>query len=421
MVLAAAFLAGCQHQQADRITDAADYEAYLGQAPTTGSKYFELWNGKIRPDSMQLSSFSAVAGEYARYFARTGQIGYLKKAEQALDRGLEIAAIGKAGFYRSLARNYISQHRFSEALELAQQASRMGSGRRANDGLLFDLYMELGQPDSARVHLEALEDMGRLDYLIRLSKWRDHEGDLEGAIANLKIATRKAEASNDPGLILWCYTNLADYYGHAGRLDQSYAYYLKALEVDPTDAYAKKGIAWIVYSHERRPEEALRILEEVSTYYQSPDLWLLMEEIAGALPDPKRQYGYLDRALSLMEDPGYGEMYNTHRVLLLLDKTGQMEEAVALARREAERRPTAATMGLLAYAYYRNGYTDKALALVRRHVEGKTYEPQPLLYAAEVYRSAGMTARARHLGNEIKDAVYELGPTAEPRINALAM
>ena len=65
---------------------------------------------------MQLLSFGIVGGEYNRYFQETGDIEYLKKAEKSLKKALEIAAIGKAGYFSALARNYISQHRFKEAL-----------------------------------------------------------------------------------------------------------------------------------------------------------------------------------------------------------------------------------------------------------------------------------------------------------------
>jgi len=65
-------------------------------------------------------------------------------AEKALNKAVEIAAIGKSGYYRALARNYISQHWFKEALELAKSSRAMGSGLQESRKLLFDVHMELG-------------------------------------------------------------------------------------------------------------------------------------------------------------------------------------------------------------------------------------------------------------------------------------
>ncbi len=219
----------------------------------------------------------------------------------------------------------------------------------------------------------------------------------------------------------WCYTNLADYYGHAGEIKKSYEHYLKALRLDPSNAYAKKGIAWIVYSHEQQPEEALRILDSVSTYYRSPDIALLQADIAATQGNLKAQSVYLDRFANLLTDPDYGDMYNAHAASLYLESTGQVGKALALAKREVARRPTPETHGLLAYAYYRNGDTSRALELIREQVDGKTFEPQTLLYAAEIYKASGMEGRADQLASELEEAVYELGPETPSRLKSLKM
>ncbi len=422
LILATLLIASCGQSDESVVTRADDYDHFLGEVPSGHkSKYFQIWNSKIRPDSMQLTSFSIVAGEYARTFDQTGDIAYLKKAEQALLRGVEIAAIGKADFYRALARNYISQHRFGEARLMADSAMAMGSGMRANHALQFDILMELGQYDAAEEHLGAIADMARLDYLIRLAKWSDHRGDLKKAIFSLELAAGKAESSNNPALIQWCYTNLADYYGHAGELGKSYRHYLKALELNPSNAYAKKGIAWIVYSHERRPAEAMRILDSVTTYYNAPDVWLLKADIAESTGDMRARSKYLDSYSRLVRNPDIGHMYNAHTIAFYLESTGQTDRAMELAKREVSNRATPQTLGLLAYAYYRNGDMEKALELVRSEVDGRTYEPQPLLYAAEIYKASGMYGRASELAADLEEAVYELGPKTENRLRTLKM
>ena len=410
----------CSEQKQTKITDAADYEAFLfAEAPKTTSKYFELWNSKIRPDSMQLQSFGIVAGEYSRFFEATGDILFLKKAEQALKRAVEIAAVGKAGYLRALSRNYISQHRFREALIVAKEAENLGSGLRQTKGLLFDIHMELGNYEQAEGYLKDIKDMGRIDYLIRLSKWSDYQGDLPAAIFNLEIATDRAEESQNPQLMQWCYTNLADYYGHAGRLEDSYQHYLKTLELDPANAYAKKGISWIVFSHERRPQEALRILKAVGRSYNSPDLWLFRAEIAAYMGDKGEEANSLDNYLRLLSNTDYGQMYNGPMVDFYLDVTRQTERAVQLAKQEVNNRRTPETVAQLAYAYHKNGQSGKALRLIEEGVAGKTFEPKPLMYAAEIYKSFGKTGELRSIKADLLESVYELGPGSEPILRAL--
>ncbi len=69
----------------------------------------------------------------------------------------------------------------------------------------------------------------------------------------------KAESRNSRELKIWTYSNLGDFYGHAGRIEDAYQSYIKTLELDPTNAYAKKGLAWIAYSNDNDADEALQI------------------------------------------------------------------------------------------------------------------------------------------------------------------
>ncbi|MEK6155553.1 CDC27 family protein [Flavobacteriaceae bacterium 3-367] len=399
------------------VTRAADYDRYLDSpAPKTTSKYFELWNSKIKPDSMQLTSFGIVAGQYNSYFQATGDIAYLQQAEQALKRACTIAAVGKADYYRALARNYISQHRFREALEWAQKAQALGSGDKETQGLLFDLHMELGDHDQAEHALNSIRNTSDFGYLIRAAKWNDHLGDLATTLRFMEMAKTKAEASKNNDLRLWCYTNLGDYYGHAGNVRESYAQYLKALELDPGNAYAKKGIAWIVFSFERKPKEANRILNAITRHHKAPDYYLFKAEIAEYMGNEKEKQLNLDQYFETVKLLAYGEMYNAHNVSLYLDEHKAYDRAIALAEREVQNRPTPETYDLLAYSHFRNGDGQKALQLITAHVEGRTYEPMALYHMAEVYKEMGKETKVKELKKELMGAVYELGPLMENRI-----
>ena len=225
--LAIFFLVSCQEEGNDFKTDKKDYDQFLASKPVKAtSKYFKLWDSKIKSDSMQLLSLGNVAAEYSRFFKGTGDIKYLKDAEHSLKKAVEIAAVSKSGYLRALSRNYISQHRFKEALELAEKARTFGSGVKETQSLLFDLHMELGNYDLANKYLDSIQNMSDFGYLIRVAKWNDHKGDLDTAITFMEKATDKAESSKNRGLLLWSYTNLADFYGHAGRIEDSYHLYL---------------------------------------------------------------------------------------------------------------------------------------------------------------------------------------------------
>lgn len=419
-LLSILLLISCSLETKNKVAKKKDYEKYLGtQSVNTNSKYFTLWNNKIKPDSLQLLSFGNVASEYTKYFKRTGDITYLKKAEQSLLKAVEIANIGKAGYRRSLARNYISQHRFKEALAVAQEAEKIGGGLKDTQSLLFDIHMELGNYEIAEDYLNKIKNLSDFGCLIRLSKWNDYKGDLTTTIAFMEKALNRAVSSNNKGLMLWSYTNLADYYGHAGRIDESYQHYLSALRIDANNAYAKKGIAWILFSHDKNPEEALRILDSVTSSYQAPDYYLLKAEIADYMGDDVKKLNNLDAYFVSVKNAAYGDMYNGYNVQLFLEETQQYEKAIQVSLREVESRPTPESYSWLGYSYLKNGDKEKAKEVMDTYVYGKTFEPALCYQAAEVYKANGEFEKVNVLKQDLLGAIYELGPGMEKNINAL--
>ncbi|QWX85552.1 hypothetical protein H0I23_07905 [Cellulophaga sp. HaHaR_3_176] len=403
-----------------KITDKDDYNQFLvSEKPKTTSKYFELWNSKIKPDSIQLMSFGIVAGEYNTYFNETGNIDFLKKSEQALTKAVEKANIGRSGFRRALARNYISQHRFKEALELAENAREIGAGLTETQSLLFDVHMELGNYKLAKNYLDSITDLSKFGYLIRAAKWNDYKGDLASTINYMEQAEKIAENKKNKGLMLWSYTNLADYYGHAGRIKDSYSNFLKSLAIDSQNAYAKKGIAWIVFSHENNPKEALRILDSITKNYDAPDYYLLKSEIAEFMGDEENYAKNLDQYFLRVKNKKYGDMYNAYNIDLYLSDANEISNAFKLAEKEVANRPTPESYSFLAYSYLKLGEKQKALNIVLNHIEGKTFEPAILYNAAEIYKENGSLEKTAEIKEELLGAIYELGPNMKNKIEAL--
>ncbi|WP_418498880.1 tetratricopeptide repeat protein [Flagellimonas sp.] len=400
-------------------TNRQDYDPFLKTEPVkTTSKDFQVWDHQIMQDSTQLVSLGNVADEYTRLFQETGDIKHLKKAEQSLKKAVEMANVEKTQYLRALARNYISQHRFKEALELASQAIKIKGGVNASQNLLFDIHMELGNYGQAQMYLDSIRNQSDFGYLVRVAKWNDHEGDVQAAIRCMEMASEKAESSKDSNQLLLSYTNLADLYGHAGRIEESYQFYLKALQIDPQNADAKRGIAWIVYSHERNGKEALRILDSIIKGNKSPEYHLLKAEIASYTGDETLRIQSLDNYYKSVVQEDYGQMYNAYNVGFYLDMD-VMDRALQLAKQEVRNRPTPETYGWLAYSLLKRGEKEQALELVENYVDGQTFEPEILFCVAEIYKANGHKKKVKEIKKELLGAVYELGPLKESGIVSL--
>jgi tetratricopeptide (TPR) repeat protein len=420
MIVTFSLTISCNTEQTKQVTNKQDYQAYLNLEDNTSlniaKEDLEFWTEKVHITPNQYPYYSKMAAANSTIFKLTGDIEQLKKAEENLTLANTKTNFENSGYLRALAKNYISQHRFKQALGLLLKAEENGEHLNRTQFMLVDVYLELGELDKVEKYLSKLKNFKDFDYLIRLSKYNDHLGNLDKAILYLENALTIAESSNNQNLIQWNYTNLADYYGHAGRIKDSYNAYLKALAINPNNTYAKKGIAWIVYSYERNPKEALRILDAIAKENTSPDYFLLKSEIAGFMGNIVEKEKLEQKYLSSVSNENYGAMYAKYNVLLFADNADKKQQAFEVAKQEVMERPTAQSYDLLAWSYYKNGELQKALEITKEFVINKTFEPEALLHTAYILKANGEKSEAKKIKEELLGAIYELGPASENEI-----
>jgi predicted negative regulator of RcsB-dependent stress response len=416
-------IASCSSKPINQITNAQDYEQFLNlsdnKSVDLAHKGIIFWEDKLDRAPNQSTYLGMLASNYAVLFEYTGAIENLHKTESLLEEANQAGGYGRVGTLRSLARNYIAQHRFKEALVLANKAFAIGEEKKETQKLLFDVQMELGNYDEAVKNLNEIKDFNDYDYLIRIAKWNDHKGDLLTAIQFIEKARSIAENKNNMQLRIWVYSCLGDFYGHAGRIKDSYNSYLQTLELDPNYSYALKGIAWIVFSHEKNTAEAKRIIEAIAKTYNTPDFYLLKAQIAQFEGDSTAENENTIAYLAMLKANDYGAMYNKYNVLLFADKKETAPKALEIAKIEVDHRPTPDSYDLLAWSYYNVGDVRKALKIVQNHVVGKSFEPRVQYHLACIYKSNNLTEKILPIKEELLGSVYELGPNFENKITQL--
>lgn len=422
IVFAILFLISCDTNK-KQLTNAQDYNRFLNLKNNPSINFatneIEFWQKKYQADTTQNSYLGIIASNYATLFQYTGNINDLYQSEQLLTQYNKACKFTKVGTLRSLARNYISQHRFKEALVLANKALAIGEGKKESQKLLFDVEMELGNYKNAQINLNQIKDMTDFDYLIRLAKWNDHIGDLETAITFMEKAREVAEKENNKTLKIWSYSNLGDFYGHAGRIEDSYQSYLQTLSVDPNYAYALKGIAWIVFSHEKNPTEAKRIITAIEKQHNTPDFYLLKAQIA-TFEGNDIEAAYNQKAyFNMLNKHNYGAMYNKYNVLIYANANKTAKKALEIAAIEVNHRPTPDSYDLLAWSYLQNGNAKKALEIATKKVAGQSFEPKVQYHLAMIYKSNNQLEKVENIKKNLSESIYELGPEYEQKINKL--
>ena len=422
LLLATLVLLSC-NPKSNTVTSQKDYNKYLDIKDNKSKKFVEseidFWQKKFDAAPNQISYLSILASNYSKLFENTGEVKYLYKAEELLVKSNEAYNYSVVGTIRSLGRNYISQHRFKEALVLANKALAIGEGMKETQKLLFDVNMELGNYTDAEKNLKYLNDASDFDYLIRASKWNDHLGDLKTAISLMEKAKEVAILNENKALKIWTYSNLGDLNGHAGEIQKSYDYYLKTLELEPNNSYAMKGIAWIAFSHERNTFEANRIIDKISKTHHTPDFYLLKAQIAEFEKDTVAKNENLTAYFQMLESINYGAMYNKYNALIYADDKNTAAKALEIAKIEIAHRPTPDSYDLLAWSYYNLGDSKKALEIAEKYVVGKSFEPQLNYHLATIYKANNKNDNIVPIKVELLNSIYELGPNMEQKISSL--
>ena len=418
-------LLGCNGQGDKDVTfstNPKDYTSFLQADPiksyAAALEEKEFWSKRLGSDSTGVGDLGPLAGAYSKLFETSGAIQHLKDAEQVYKKAITVAAIKiQDGYKRALAKNYITQHRFKDAITLLEESYAGISNKHATELLLFDCYLEVGAYSKALQLLKKIENINQFDYLIRISKWSDHQGDLSAAIGYMEKALTIANSRKNLALQIWTNTNIADYYGHQGDIKASYNHYLKTLALQPDHAYAKKGLAWILYSKEHNITQASVLIDHLLKNHNLPDYYLLKAEMASYQGDSVLSEEYMQQFFTLANNPLYGDMYNTHKIRALV-KTDPYK-ALQLAQKEVDNRTTPQSYQLLALAQLASNQKQEALATITNFVVGKTSEPMALLYSAQVYKANGMLDKVTALKTALLPASYELGPEIYKQVTAL--
>lgn len=395
------------------ITRPDDYRTYLSynqlvsQDPALEEQKF--WSERLKRNGYDETSLMKLGALHAELFRSTGLADHILVSDSLYKVVLQKYRKGNVEVYHSLSANCIAQHKFQEAKDYAEKALALKDKKATSLLLLVDASLEVGDDATANRILRQFTNKNSFAYLIRKAKLKDHEGLLDSAILCMEKAYERIKGNKK--MAPWALSNLGDMYGHAGRIEDSYAAYLEALQNNPQDDHSLKGIAWIAISHDHNTSDAKIIINALAVRKRMPEAHLMLAEIAVMEGNEREKLLQLKKFKSIVSDARYKTMYNKYLAVLKAEEFGNAADAVLIAEAEIVNRPTPESYDLLAWSYYHQGKFEQALDIVSHKVENQTFEPESLYHIGMIYQANGNKEKAQHYLTQALESEFELGPS----------
>ena len=357
-----------------------------------------FWSRRADEDTLSAEDRTQLAALYLARSREDGSFADLGRAERAAAASLELRhnRNGKAAVL--LASALMGQHRFTEAYDVAAQASSREPGVPNYDALLGEVALELGRYDEADSIFRALRHDPSVEtqptLLARLARWEELSGRPDAALRLLALAAREIRSPSGAGdePTAWFAYRAADVALRAGMLgvaDSCIRVGLLARPNDPRLLSAASRLAWMRGKWNvatQYGERSVAIVPEPATLALVSDAYRAAGDTANAA-----QYADAMRTI-VLANPGA-----LHRAwsLFLLDRDDDVDAVTRRVTMELRHRRDVYGFDLYAWALHKQHRDQEALTAARRATSRGVRDAQLYYHLAEISRAVGDTATAR--------------------------
>ena len=363
--------------------------------PDQVRKTAAFWEAGARRDPQGAIELRELAGAYLALQRETGDIADAVRAEDAARRSLKILRRGNTSAAIRLARALLAQHRFPEALEVALRAASADSQASR---LVADIRLELGDYDDAlRAIGPAPAESDDLNYKALRARFEAIDGSPDRALRLMREAASIVDERPDmpAEAVAWYHTMVGHMLIDSGKLEEGERSCRRALEVFPRDYRAMTGLAEAATwrgDHEGAIAWGRKALEIAP---QNPEALRLVGEACaatGKAREADEQYRLLEALAH-----SFPRIYDRHWVLFCADNGRNLDEALALARKDLELRHDVHAYDALAWACFKKGLLPEAGRMMEKALARGTREAPLLHHAAIIARASGEAGRADSL------------------------
>lgn len=338
--------------------------------------------------------YALLASGYLLKSRETGDFGFNTRAQECVQKALTLNAQA-SDVINLKAQILVTEHRFLEALQVAEQAQEIDPQFPDVYGTLTDSLVELGRYDQAVKAAQKMVDLrpdtasySRVSYL----RWL--HGDEEGAIEAMEQAVKAAPPENREQ-IAWCLVHLGQLWVYSKQPANAEACYAQALELFPgyPPALIAKGkvrfAAGDLSSAVDLVEQAMKRIPSPETAIILGNLYLKTSNYEAA----HRQYEtarYIETSGSTI-----GATYSRQMAIFWADRDQSLDQAVALVERELQARSDIFTCDAAAWCYAKQGRLTEAETWSKQALRLGTKDPQIHYHAGMIVARLGKLPEAR--------------------------
>lgn len=385
----------------------------LAADPAQGQQHetdnlIRFFQWKVSQDPDDFFNYDRLGVAYLQKARETGDITYYHLAAKALEKSLDLESTHPEASLatKHLATVYYAEHRFGEALALAQKAIDLNPRDITPFALIGDARSEMGEYEKAwaayrqlQNHAEVQSTTSGVPYLEQSRESAESflTGDTKAAIDHMRravdisVASRMAKES-----IAWSQFTLGENYLQLGDLANAKAAYADALRTFPDYHRALAGLAK-VSSTEGHLTEAIELYKKAISVIPLPAYAAALGDTqakAGNAIEAKKRYDlveYIGRLNAFNQT-----VYNRELSVFYADHDIHLQQALELARKEFEVRHDIYTWDALAWALYKNSQPEQAAEAMKEALHLETQDALLLFHAGMIYGRLGDNEKAKN-------------------------
>ncbi len=276
----------------------------------------------------------------------------------------------------------MSEHRFADAKQLAEEARLINPNNAYVYGILVDANVEMGNYEAAVIASDTMQALKpSLESYSRASYLREIYGDTTGAIQAMKLAVTAGLPGSEPQC--WSRNILGDLYYNTGNLAQAEMTYTENLIRRPSYAPSMAGLAK-VEAKKGNYARALILLDSANAVMQQSSFDEQEADVYAAMGDTKKAAEkYKAVQESLIKDANSGQHSVSLELAKVFEKTNLWDSAKKYTQQEYDIRPKNIDVNNeMAWIAYNQKYPAQAKMYLKAAMSTNSKNPELLKRAA---------------------------------------